>query len=154
MFTSIFFIYAIKNAYDKKLFEDECFFSSEIDKECQRTYAANFGERPSGDITIIPNSKVPKHDVLLAGFPCQPFSIIGDGKGFRDNINGTLFFEIARILKAKRPVAFVLENVKRLVGHHGGETFIFLWWVVKEAGVNGVFLAAIPMRKIYFPGKL
>ena len=74
-----------------------CVFSSEWDEAAQRTYEANFGERPAGDITKIPNDEIPKHDVLLAGFPCQPFSIIGNKKGFSDT-RGTLFFEIERIL--------------------------------------------------------
>lgn len=97
-------------------------FASEIDEACQKTYEANFGEKPTGDIKKIPASKVPDHDILLAGFPCQPFSIIGDMRGF-DDTRGTLFYEIERILKAKRPRAFVLENVKMLVGHQKGRTF-------------------------------
>lgn len=94
----------------------KCIFSSEWDKYAQDTYEANFGKRPKGDITKIPSSEIPDHDILLAGFPCQPFSIIGNGEGFAD-IRGTMFFEIERILRDKRPKAFLLENVKRLVSH-------------------------------------
>lgn len=99
----------------------KCLLSSDIDKSCQDAYEVNFGERPHGDITKIDAKDVPEHDLLLAGFPCQPFSIIGHRKGFEDT-RGTLFFEIARILDAKRPSAFVLENVKMLKGHNHGKT--------------------------------
>ncbi|HEY3862715.1 MAG TPA: DNA (cytosine-5-)-methyltransferase [Verrucomicrobiae bacterium] len=98
-----------------------CVLSSDIDCECQKAYEANFGEKPAGDITKVDENEVPAHDLLLAGFPCQPFSIIGHMKGFAD-IRGTLFFEIARILKAKAPSVFILENVKLLAGHNGGKT--------------------------------
>lgn len=99
----------------------ECVFSSDIDPFCQESYEANFGHKPSGDITKILPKKIPDHDLLLAGFPCQPFSIIGQMKGFEDT-RGTLFFHIASIIKEKRPKAFVLENVKQLVGHDKGQT--------------------------------
>lgn len=101
--------------------KSECVFSSDIDTDCQKAYDANFGESPHGDITKIQADAVPDHDILLAGFPCQPFSIIGQMKGFEDT-RGTLFFDIARILDAKQPKAFVLENVKLLAGHNGGKT--------------------------------
>ena len=104
-----------------------CVFSSEWDKHAQQTYAHNFGEVPTGDITHINEADVPDHDILLAGFPCQPFSIIGDKQGFADT-RGTLFFDIARILKQKRPTAFLLENVKQLLTHDKGRTFA----VIKE----------------------
>lgn len=98
-----------------------CVFSSEIDKYSQKTYKANFGDSPHGDITQISENDVPDHDILLAGFPCQAFSIAGRKKGFEDT-RGTLFFDIARIIKEKRPKAFFLENVKGLVSHDRGNT--------------------------------
>lgn len=112
---------AIVKAAKKHGLEAEGVFSSDIDTECQKAYSHNFGEIPAGDITKVKESDVPAHDILLAGFPCQPFSIIGNMKGFEDT-RGTLFFDIARIIKDKRPSAFVLENVKLLVGHDGGKT--------------------------------
>jgi DNA (cytosine-5)-methyltransferase 1 len=99
----------------------ECVFSSDIDSFCQDSYEANFGERPFGDITKIDEKDIPDHDILFAGFPCQSFSIIGKMQGFND-VRGTLFFDIARILKHKKPKAFVLENVKQLFGHDNGNT--------------------------------
>ena len=99
-----------------------CVFSSEIDESCQEMYETNFGHRPYGDITKIPSDFIPDHDILTAGFPCQAFSIIGDMLGFADT-RGTLFFEIERILRDKRPKAFLLENVKQLVSHDKGRTF-------------------------------
>jgi DNA (cytosine-5)-methyltransferase 1 len=99
----------------------ECLFASEIDSEAKKAYEANYNLRPHGDITKIDAKDIPDHDVLLAGFPCQPFSIIGNRLGF-DDIRGTLFFEIARILKEKSPSMFILENVKQLSGHNKGRT--------------------------------
>ena len=98
-----------------------CVFSSEIDRECQRTYAANFGDEPAGDIRDLDSEAVPSHDVLMAGFPCQPFSIIGKMNGMRDT-RGTLYFEIERIVRSKRPRWVVLENVKQLVSNDQGRT--------------------------------
>lgn len=100
----------------------QCVFSSEWDKFSQKTYYANFGEIPSGDITKIDAADIPDFDILLGGFPCQPFSQAGLHKGFEDT-RGTLFFEIERILNQKRPKAFLLENVKQLKGHDNGRTF-------------------------------
>ncbi|MDC4484448.1 DNA (cytosine-5-)-methyltransferase [Acinetobacter baumannii] len=99
----------------------KCVFSSEWDKFAQKTYAANFGELPSGDITQIRAADIPDHDILLGGFPCQAFSQAGKRQGFQDT-RGTMFFEIQRILVEKRPKAFLLENVKQLQGHDKGRT--------------------------------
>ncbi|SCX86607.1 DNA (cytosine-5)-methyltransferase 1 [Flavobacterium anhuiense] len=109
----------------------KCVFTSEWDTYSKKTYEANFGKVPFGDITQISETEIPDHDVLLAGFPCQPFSIAGVSKknalgrnhGFLDETQGTLFFDIARILKHKRPKTFMLENVKNLVSHDKGNTF-------------------------------
>ena len=100
----------------------ECVFSSEWDKHAQSSYEAYFRHKPHGDITKIVASEIPDHDILTGGFPCQAFSIIGDKMGFADT-RGTLFFDIERILKAKMPKAFLLENVKNLVSHDKGRTF-------------------------------
>lgn len=115
------FRYAIGTAAKKQQLDVQCVLSSDIDEAAQDTYEANFGERPFGDITKINEKDIPDHDLLLGGFPCQAFSIIGEGKGFADT-RGTLFFDIARILKEKRPRAFILENVKQLRGHDHGRT--------------------------------
>lgn len=102
-------------------FRCQCVFSSDWDADAQNMYEANFGEKPAGDITKIEAASVPDHDILLAGFPCQAFSIMGEMKGF-DDTRGTLFFDIVRILAAKKPRAVLLENVKQLVGHDKGRT--------------------------------
>lgn len=107
-----------------------CVFSSEWDKFSKKTYAANFGEVPDGDITQIAASSIPDHDVLLAGFPCQAFSGAGLRKGFNDT-RGTMFFEIQRILAEKRPKAFLLENVKQLRGHDKGRTLSTILEILK-----------------------
>lgn len=109
----------------------KCVYSSEWNKYSQQTYYANFGEQPEGDITQVDEKDIPDHDILVAGFPCQPFSIAGVSKkvsmgkktGFQDKTQGTLFFDICRILKEKRPKAFMLENVKNLKSHDKGRTF-------------------------------
>ena len=100
-----------------------CVFSSEFDPDACTTYMANFGEYPSGDITKINAEDIPDFDILLGGFPCQAFSIIGKKEGFANETCGTLFFDIERILKVKRPPAFMLENVRNLTAHDGGNTF-------------------------------
>ncbi len=117
-------------------FEDyscENVFSSEWDIHAQKMYEANFGEKPFGDINLIDPADIPDHDILLAGFPCQPFSIAGKGLGFADT-RGTLFFNIEAILRAKRPQAFLLENVKRLTTHDHGQTFAVILEKLKELG--------------------
>ena len=115
--------------------QPECVFSSDIDKYCQDSYENNFGHRPSGDITQVNPKDIPNHDILFAGFPCQPFSIIGQMKGF-DDTRGTLFFHIANILKEKNPKAFVLENVKQLVGHNGGQTLQVILKTLRDLGYH------------------
>lgn len=112
-----------------------CVFSSEIDATAQATYQANFGERPEGDITKIPACSVPDHDILLAGFPCQSFSIMGKMLGFVDT-RGTLFFDIERILKAKRPSFFLLENVPQLVTNQSGRAFKEILCRLKQLGYH------------------
>ncbi len=113
---------AMEQAAEELLLDANCVFSCDIDKEAQRAYYYNFKEIPLGDIKNHDENKIPEHDILFAGFPCQPFSIIGKRNGFEDT-RGTLFFDIARILEAKQPNAFILENVKLLVGHNKGRTF-------------------------------
>ena len=128
-----------------------CVFSSENEEHSQETYVANFGERPEGDITKIDEKDIPNHDILVGGFPCQPFSIagvsskkhLGRPHGFDarttptkkkpfPEAQGTLFFDIARIIKEKRPRAFLLENVKSLKGHDKGNTFRVIMKVLRE----------------------
>ncbi len=111
----------------------KCVFTSEWDEPCQATYEANFGERPAGDITTIASADIPDHDILTGGFPCQPFSIIGDRHGFADT-RGTLFFEVERILKDKQPYAFCLENVRQLVSHDQGRTFKVMLQSLEKLG--------------------
>jgi len=111
----------------------ECKFSSEWDKYAKMTYEANFGEKPAGDITKIHTDDIPEHDILLGGFPCQAFSIMGNGLGFADT-RGTLFFEIERILKVRKPKAFLLENVKQLRGHDKGRTLQVILSKLEQIG--------------------
>jgi len=125
------FRFAAEQVFSKYGLPSKCVFSSDIDPYARETYRANFGEYPSGDITQVNENDIPDHDILFAGFPCQPFSIIGHGKGF-DDIRGTLFFDIARILAAKKPKAFILENVKRLIGHNEGKTLEKILYVLRE----------------------
>ncbi|WP_431800052.1 DNA (cytosine-5-)-methyltransferase [Halobacillus andaensis] len=118
----------------------ECVFSSEWDNKAKETYKVNFGEEPEGDITLVDEKDIPNHDILLAGFPCQPFSLAGVSKknslgkqhGFLDETQGTLFFDIARIIKEKQPQAFLLENVKNLRSHDKGKTFKMIKKVLEE----------------------
>lgn len=126
-------------------FEDaggECVFASEWDKFAQETYRENFKIKPAGDIQKISSEDIPDHDILLGGFPCQPFSIAGVSKknslgrkhGFEDAKQGNLFFDIARIIEAKKPRAFVLENVKNLESHDKGNTFKVIKQTLRELG--------------------
>ncbi len=118
----------------------KCVFSSEYNYFAQKTYEANFGEVPFGDITKINEKEIPDHDILIAGFPCQPFSIAGVSKknalgrshGFKDKTQGTLFFDLARIIYDKKPKAFLLENVKNLLSHDSGKTFRVISDTLKE----------------------
>ena len=105
----------------------------DINEAAQKAYFANYGLKPVGDIRALDAREIPDHDVLLAGFPCQPFSIIGDRKGFQDT-RGTLFFEIARILKEKQPPYFVLENVKMLAGNNEGKTLKRILTILRSMG--------------------
>lgn len=115
----------------------KCVFSSEWDRHAQQTYLANFGEKPFGDITLEETKKhIPKHfDLLLAGFPCQAFSIMGKMKGFADT-RGTMFFEVATILKRHQPEAILLENVKQLTTHDKGKTFGTILRILEELGYH------------------
>lgn len=125
-------------AYEKA--GGHCVYSNEWNKYSQQTYFANFGEQPDGDITKVDAKTIPDHDILVAGFPCQPFSIAGVSKkqsmgratGFEDKTQGTLFFDICRILKEKRPKAFMLENVKNLKSHDRGRTFKVITEALEE----------------------
>ena len=112
-----------------------CVFSSDINTECQRTYAENFNDTPAGDITLIDEKEIPDHDILCAGFPCQPFSISGKQKGF-DDTRGTLFFEICRIIKEKQPRVVFLENVKHLIHHDHGNTLCVILRHLSELGYS------------------
>lgn len=124
-----------------------CVYSSEWNKYSQQTYFANFGEQPEGDITLVNEKDIPKHDILVAGFPCQPFSIAGVSKknsmgratGFADKTQGTLFFDVCRILKEQRPKAFMLENVKNLCSHDRGRTFKVIQESLDELGYEVFF---------------
>jgi len=122
----------------------KCVFTSEWNKYCRQTYSSNFvtDHDIAGDITEIDENDIPEHDVLLAGFPCQPFSIAGVSKknslghdhGFKDKTQGTLFFDIVRILEHHKPSAFLLENVKNLISHDKGKTFLIIKETLKELG--------------------
>lgn len=111
----------IRIAFEKN--NCKCVFTSEWDAHSQKTYFENFGEMPQGDITKVSEKDIPDHNILTGGFPCQPFSTIGKREGFEHPTQGTLFFDIVRILQFKKPEAFLLENVAGLVNHDGGKTF-------------------------------
>jgi DNA (cytosine-5)-methyltransferase 1 len=146
----------------------KCIFSSEWDKFAQETYRANYGETPAGDITRIAASEIPDHDILTAGFPCQPFSIAGVSKhnalgnrhGFEHATQGTLFFDVARIIAEKRPAAFVLENVKNLKQHDKGNTFRViqetlqdeLGYYISHAVIDARYVVPQHRERIYIVG--
>ncbi|GEM_PF-106157 len=111
----------------------KCVFSSDIDKNARETYKENFGEEPKGDITKINENHIPDHDILCAGFPCQPFSLAGKRLGFEDT-RGTLFFEVARIIKSKKPKVVFLENVAGIVNHDKGNTIKVIEATLKNLG--------------------
>lgn len=111
----------------------ECVFSSDIDPFACKTYELNFGENPQNDITKTSANEIPDFDILCAGFPCQPFSIAGKRLGFEDT-RGTLFFDVARIIKEKKPKGFLLENVKGITNHDGGNTINVICNTLKELG--------------------
>lgn len=146
-----------------------CVFSSEINEQSRKTYEANFGDTPSGDIREVRASSIPDHDILVAGFPCQPFSLAGVSKkrsmnmgdGFHDSEQGLLFFEILRILKAKRPHAFLLENVKNLRFHDKGKTLKYMirrlelmGYRVKSTVIDASSVVPQHRERIYIAGFL
>ena len=112
-----------------------CVYSCEWEKNAQETYKANFGDTPDGDITKVNEKNIPDHDILCAGFPCQAFSISGKKRGFADT-RGTLFFDVARIVREKKPKAVIMENVKNLVTHDSGSTFQTIINTMKHIGYN------------------
>lgn len=126
------FRYASRQAFQNLNLNSQCVFSSDIDLYAQKSYEANFGEKPVGDITKVDEKSIPDFDLLFAGFPCQAFSICGLRKGFEDDTRGTLFFDIARIIKEKKPQAFVLENVKNLASHDNGKTLATILRVLRD----------------------
>lgn len=111
----------------------KCVYSNEWDKAAQDTYKANFGDMPEGDITKVDERSIPDHDILCAGFPCQPFSISGKQKGFEDS-RGTLFFDVARIVKEKKPKIVFMENVKNFATHDNGHTLDVVKRTMEELG--------------------
>ncbi len=121
----------------KNVFKDniDFVFSSEIDKNAQKTYYLNYNEIPHGDITTINESEIPAHDIILAGFPCQAFSVAGYRKGFEDT-RGTLFFDVVRIAKFHKPKVIFLENVKGFVNHDKGKTFKIVKKTLEDMGYN------------------
>lgn len=141
----------IRLGFEKASSNIECAFTSEWDKFAVQTYSANFAnERIYGDITQISLDEIPNHDILLAGFPCQPFSQAGLKKGFSDT-RGTLFFEIERILKAKQPRCFLLENVKQLKGHDKGRTLDTIITHLKDIGYKNVQYSVLKAKDFGLP---
>lgn len=114
-------------------FGARCVYSNEWDVPVQKVYQKNFGETPEGDITQVDEKTIPDHDILCAGFPCQAFSISGKQKGFEDS-RGTLFFDVARIVKEKKPKIVFMENVKNFATHAEGRTLNFVKTTMEELG--------------------
>lgn len=127
----------------------KCVFSSEWDKWAQKTYEANFGKIPEGDITAISEKNIPKHDILLGGFPCQPFSEAGLKLGFEDT-RGTLFFDVARIISDKKPSMILLENVKGFARHDQGRTLATVVRILEDLGYN-IFYQVLNARDFGVP---
>lgn len=126
-------------------FGAKCVYSNEWDKFAQETYQMNFGDTPEGDITQVDETSIPDHDILCAGFPCQPFSISGKQYGFEDS-RGTLFFDVARIVKEKRPKVVFLENVKNFATHDGGKTIRVVKNTMLELGYSFQFRVLNPIN--------
>ena len=122
----------------------KCVYSNEWDEPVQKVYLDNFGEVPEGDITKVDENTIPDHDILCAGFPCQAFSISGKQRGFEDS-RGTLFFDVARIVKAKKPKVVFMENVKNFATHDGGRTLAIVQATMEELGYtfNAKVLSAV-----------
>lgn len=126
-------------------FGAKCVYSNEWDRFAQETYQMNFGDTPEGDITQVDETSIPDHDILCAGFPCQPFSISGKQYGFEDS-RGTLFFDVARIVKEKRPKVVFLENVKNFATHDGGKTIRVVKNTMLELGYSFQFRVLNPIN--------
>ena len=137
----------------------KCVFSSEIDKYAKKTYKENFNDIPYGDIKDIHESNIPDHDILLGGFPCQPFSLAGTSarrhhggkEGFADTTRGTLFFDIVRIIKEKKPKAFLLENVKGLKGHDKGKTLATILEILHKLGYQTLEYSVLNAKDFGLP---
>ena len=114
----------------------ECVYASDIDADCRKTYERNYGIKPDGDITKVEAKDIPAHNVLCGGFPCQAFSKAGKRLGFADPTKGTLFFDIMRIAKYHKPEYMLLENVRNLASHDGGNTWRVIHDSIVEAGYN------------------
>lgn len=143
-----------RSAFDS--LRGKCVFASEWDRFAQLTYEENFGHKPEGDITQIPAESIPDHDILTAGFPCQPFSIagvtkhkaLGNAHGFEHPTQGTLFFDVVRIIKEKQPKAFLLENVKNLQSHDKGSTYNLIKWTLEGELKYHIYAKVVDARTL------
>ena len=134
-------------AFHQALNEHECVFACDIDEGVREVYEANYDLKPAGDIREIDPLKLPDFELLCAGFPCQPFSIAGNGEGFNDTVKGTLFYDILRIIDAKKPHTCILENVKNLKTHDDGRTFA----VIRDSLVQrGYIVTAKVLNSAHF----